>query len=387
MSGPLSQDEIEQLLDAIAAGDEEAQAELKQKQPLTRTARKIRPFDFKRPDKFLKSRLRELSNAFEDFIRKFQQFLKSEYDITAQIHLAGYDQFPFEEFFRALPPPSPLCTFDWMGGSGAFQISADVFFQGILGKAPDKPQKLNGLEARLFMGYLFKPFGKILQTYFSKKAEKGLPDFANQKFISDFFIRDIPIHDDMGVVATFYIKIGQTEGNINLFLNPDCINSLNETSFFNITNDASFIPLATPTPNTIVEMGRFHLDDGESLKENLIYETNKLGGEVLDVLKDERFVGEAEGTVIDGEYKAARILSNISDLEEKKFDDFLNTRVIFGCSKTADNIEFGEGCIVPLNEDILEPVKIIKNNKIIGYGEIVIPDENFCVKVTKVVDK
>lgn len=387
MSGPLNEDEISQLLDAIAAGDEEVQAELKKKQPLTRTARKIRPFDFKRPDKFLKSRLRELSNAFEDFIRKFQQFLKSEYDITAQIHLAGYDQFPFEEFFRALPPPSPLCTFDWMGGSGAFQIAADVFFQGILGKAPDKPQKLNGLEARLFMGYLFKPFGKILQTYFSKKAEKGLPDFANQKFISDFFIRDIPIQNDMGVVATFYIKIGQTEGNINLFLNPDCINSLNETSFFNITNDASFIPLATPTPNTIVEMGRFHLDDGESLKENMIYETNKLGGEVLDVLKDERFVGEAEGTVIDGEYKAARILSNISDLEEKKFDDFLNTRVIFGCSKTADNIEFGEGCIVPLNEDILEPVKIIKNNKIIGYGEIVIPDENFCVKVTKVVDK
>ncbi len=387
MSGPLNEDEISQLLDAIAAGDEEVQAELKKKQPLTRTARKIRPFDFKRPDKFLKSRLRELSNAFEDFIRKFQQFLKSEYDITAQIHLAGYDQFPFEEFFRALPPPSPLCTFDWMGGSGAFQISADVFFQGILGKAPDKPQKLNGLEARLFMGYLFKPFGKILQTYFSKKAEKGLPDFANQKFISDFFIRDIPIHDDMGVVATFYIKIGQTEGNINLFLNPDCINSLNETSFFNITNDASFIPLATPTPNTIVEMGRFHLDDGESLKENLIYETNKLGGEVIDVLKDERFVGEAEGTVIDGEYKAARILSNMFDLEEKKFDDFLNTRVIFGCSKTADNIEFGEGCIVQLNEDILEPVKIIKNNKIIGYGEIVIPDENFCVKVTKVVDK
>ena len=387
MSGPLSQDEIEQLLDAIAAGDEEVQAELKKKQPLTRTVRKIRPFDFKHPDKFLHSRLRELSNAFEDFIRKFQQFLKSEYDITAQIHLAGCDQFPFEEFARALPPPSPLCTFDWMGGSGAFQIADDVFFQGILGKTPDKPQKLNGLEARLFMGYLFKPFGKILQTYFSKKAEKGLPDFVNQKFISDFFIRDIPIQDDMGVVATFYIKIGQTEGNINLFLNPDCINSLNKTSFFNITNDASFIPLATPTPNTIVEMGRFHLDDGESLKENLIYETNKLGGEVLDVLKDERFVGEAEGKVIDGEYKAARILSNMFDLEEKKFDDFLNTRVIFGCSKTAENIEFGEGCIVPLNEDILEPVKIIKNNKIIGYGEIVIPDENFCVKVTKVVDK
>lgn len=386
MSGPLNQDEIEQLLNAIAAGDEEAEV-YKSKKPLTSCVGKIKPFDFRRPNKFLASHLRELSNAFDDFIRKFQQFLKSEYDITAQIHLAGCGQFPFDEFFRALPPPSPLCTFDWMGGSGAFQIAADVFFEGILGKAPDKPQKLNGLEARLFMGYLFKPFGKILQAHFSKKAGKALPDFANHKFHSDFFIRDIPIQNDMGVVATFYIKIGQTEGYINLFLNPDCIKSLNGTSFFNITNAASFIPLATPTPNTFVEMGRFHLDDGESLKENLIYETNKLGGENLDVLKDEKYVGKADGTVIDGEYKAARILSNMSELEEKKFDDFLNTRVIFGTKKTADNLEFDEGCIVPLNEDIIEPVKIIKNNKIIGYGEIVIPDENFCVKVTKVVDK
>lgn len=385
MSGPLSQDEIEQLLNAIAAGDEEAEA-LKPKTPLSSSARKIKPFDFKRPDKFLKSRLWELSIVFDDFIRKFQQFLKSEYDITAQIHLAGCDQFPFEEFFRALPPPSPLCTFDWMGGSGAFQIAADVF-QGILGKAPDKLQKLNGLEARLFMGYLFKPFGKILQTYFSKKAGKGLPDFSNQKFISDFFIRDIPISDDMGVVATFYIKIGQTEGNINLFLNPNCINSLNGTSFFNITNDASFIPLATPTPNTIVEMGRFHLDDGENLKENLIYETNKFSGEPLDIYKDGKYAGEAEATVINGDNKAARVLSNMSDLEEKKFNDFLNTRVIFGCCKTGDNFEFGKGCIFELNENILEPVTIIKNNKVIAYGEIVIPDENFCVKVTKVVDK
>ena len=77
----------------------------------------------------------------------------------------------------------------------------------------------------------------------------------------------------------------------------------------------------------------------------------------------------------------------MTELEEKNFDNFLNALVIFGTSKTADNLEFDRGWIVPLNENIIEPVKIIKNNKVIGYGEIVIPDENFCVKVTKVVDK
>ena len=77
----------------------------------------------------------------------------------------------------------------------------------------------------------------------------------------------------------------------------------------------------------------------------------------------------------------------MTELEEKNFDKFLNALVIFGTSKTADNLEFDRGWIVPLNENIIEPVKIIKNNRIISYGEIVIPDENFCVKVTKVVDK
>lgn len=77
----------------------------------------------------------------------------------------------------------------------------------------------------------------------------------------------------------------------------------------------------------------------------------------------------------------------MTELEEKNFDKFLNALVIFGTSKTADNLEFDRGCIVPLNENIIEPVKIIKNNRVISYGEIVIPDENFCVKVTKVVDK
>lgn len=43
MSGSLSQDEIDQLLDAIAAGDDEAQA-LKPKTPLSSSARKNKTF-------------------------------------------------------------------------------------------------------------------------------------------------------------------------------------------------------------------------------------------------------------------------------------------------------------------------------------------------------
>ena len=384
MSKPLSQDEISQLLDAIAAGDKESLAPSPDT-PFSKIHRHIKPFDFKNPDKFLQSRVRELSNASEDFIRKFQIFLETEYGITAQIHLAMLDQYPFKEFARVLLPPSPICTFEWMGGAGALQLDAEVFLEGILGNAKEKRQKLNGLETRIFMGYFFKPFAKILQAHFSKLAEKVLPDFSNQKFYSQFCFRDSPIQDcDMGAVAIFFIKIGQTEGELYLFLNAACLNSLNETSFFKIQNEVTFVPLAHPRPNTLVEIGRFHLEDGDNLKENLIYETNRFGGEPLLVSKNGKYVVYAEASVIDGDRKAVRLVTDIPIPKEKGNDSFLNTSVIFGGCTTEDHFEFSEGCIVPLNENIIEPVKIIKNDTLIGLGEIVIVDENFCVKVTKV---
>ena len=81
MSGPLSQDEIEQLLDAIAAGDEEAEA-LKPKTPLSSSARKIKPFDFKRPDKFLKSRLRSGNSNFSYSLNMILQHRFTLLDVT-----------------------------------------------------------------------------------------------------------------------------------------------------------------------------------------------------------------------------------------------------------------------------------------------------------------
>ena len=383
MSKQLSQDEISQLLDSIAAGDNESLVPLPDT-PLTKMSMKIKPFDFKHPDKFLSKQISEFSNAFEGFIRKFQLFLKSEYGIKAQLHLSMLDQFPFKKFSRALPASSPICTFNWMGGSGAFQTASEVFLEGILGKAKEERQKLNRLEARIFMGYIFKPFAKILHSHFSKLAEKTLPVFSNQKCYSNYSFNDSSIqYDDMGVVATFFIKTGQSEGNINLFLSADCLNSLNKTSFYKIINEVSFVPLAHPTPNTLVEIGRLHLNDGESLKENFIYETNKILGEDFSIYKNGKYAAQSEPLTMDIDRKAVRLITDIPIPKEKKSDNFLNTQVIFGSCTTDDHFDFSEGGIIPLDENIIEPVKIIKNNKVIGLGEVVIVDEFFCVKVTK----
>ena len=48
--------------------------------------------------------------------------------------------------------------------------------------------------------------------------------------------------------------------------------------------------------------------------------------------------------------------------------------------------KFGEGRILELREWWNEPAKVIKDNKVIAYGEILVMDESFGVKITEVVE-
>ena len=80
----------------------------------------------------------------------------------------------------------------------------------------------------------------------------------------------------MGFLITFEVKIGKTEDLMNLFLNADFVESLRKTRLFKTEGVPNFVPLPNPEPNTIVEAGRFRLEDGENLKEKYVYELNHL---------------------------------------------------------------------------------------------------------------
>lgn len=56
-----------------------------------------------------------------------------------------------------------------------------------------------------------------------------------------------------------------------------------------------------------------------------------------------------------------------------------------GCSTEAEE-KFGEGRILELREWWNEPAKVIKDNKVIAYGEILVMDESFGVRISEVVE-
>ena len=117
----LSQDQMDELLKAIEAGEDDFT-------PIRRS-RKIKIYDFKRPDVFSKCELRDISSISEGIARNIRRFLNSDYDINAKVHVASVDQLTYEEFARAMPTPAPCMTFDWMEGSGVFYLEQQYQLQ------------------------------------------------------------------------------------------------------------------------------------------------------------------------------------------------------------------------------------------------------------------
>lgn len=377
----LSQEQIDELLKAIEDGEEAFRP--------VNDYRKIKIFDFKRPDKFSKYELRTISCAAETFARQARRFLTSEYDINAKFHVVSVDQLTFEEHLRALNTPQPFCTFKWNEGTGMFCVNPCLFFNGFLGgsiknNSYPNSRDLNGFEQKIFTEYIYKPFAKILHDTFSAEAGASLSEITDEKYdCNPQFAYNVTQPTGMGVLITFEVKIGKTEDLINLFLNADFVESLRKTRLFKTEGYPNFVPLPNPEPNTIVEAGRFRLEEGEGLKEKYVYELNHLVGMPLHVYKDGNYVGDGEAVAID-DNSGVRIVTNQDQLEERKEDNFYNTKVIFGGRIMPDDYKFEEGCILELNEYIGDPIKIVKDGNLIGWGELVVVDENFAIKVTKV---
>ena len=378
-SNVLDQGQIDELLKAIEAGDEDFSP--------VRDCCKIKIYDFKRPDKFSKYELRDISCISENIARALKKLFASEYDIAVNVHVCSVDQITCEEFVRSMITPAPCCSFDWLDGHGLFEIDPAVFYLCFLDATSVKKNRdPNGLEKQIFEQFLYAPIMKSVYSEFSKAAQKELAEMTNHKYDPNIqFSLNALSPTEMGVSICFSVKVGKNEGTMNFFFNADCIKSLRNTAFFSDNVNINYVPLVPRTPNTIVEIGRFRLEDNTPFKENMIYETDNLAGDELDIYKDDKYVGSGEAVVIDNDISAVRVVTKRDEIEEKIDDGFYNTKVIFGSRITDDNFNFDEGIILELSENISDPVRIEKEGITIGWGELVVMDESFAVKITKVI--
>jgi flagellar motor switch protein FliM len=170
MTEVLSQDEIDQLLTAISSGEVEPQ-EVQQ----ATDQKKIKIYDFKRPDKFSKDQIRTINNMHETFARLTTTNLSAQLRSLAQVHVASVDQLTYEEFIRSIPNPTTLAVInmDPLKGTAILEVDPAVTFAiidrsfGGQGEGTKFSRDLTEIEQSVMEGIIVRVLGNMREAWSS----------------------------------------------------------------------------------------------------------------------------------------------------------------------------------------------------------------------------
>ena len=215
MNEVLSQDEIDQLLTAISSGD----SEVDDFKPVNDT-RKIKIYDFKRPDKFSKEQLRTVSNMHETFARLTTTSLSAQLRSLVHVHVASVDQLTYEEFIRSIPTPTTLAVvnMDPLKGNAVLEIDPtitfcmiDRLFGGRGVTSGNKNRDLTDIEQSVMEGIIVRILANMREAWtqvIDLRPRLGQIETNHQ------FAQIVP-PSEMVVLITLETKVGDEEGMMN----------------------------------------------------------------------------------------------------------------------------------------------------------------------------
>src|SRR6056297_2143995 len=276
MTEVLSQDEIDQLLTAISSGDVETE---EISQPAEQ--RKIKIYDFKRPDKFSKEQIRTVSIMHETFARLTTTSLSAQLRSMVHVHVASVDQLTYEEFIRSIPNPTTLgiINMDPLKGSAILEIDPAITFSvidrlfGGQGEGTKVNRDLTDIEQSVMESIIVRILGNLREAWsqvIDLRPRLGQIDTNPQ------FAQIVP-PQEMVVLVTLETKVGEVEGMINfcipyLTLEP-IISKLSAQYWYSTVRRGTTTEnlntlrekLATVAVKVVAEIGNMGLTVGEVL--------------------------------------------------------------------------------------------------------------------------
>ena len=214
MNEVLSQDEIDQLLTAISTGDIESE-----EVSHATDQRKIKIYDFKRPDKFSKEQIRTVSIMHETFARLTTTALSAQLRSMVHVHVASVDQLTYEEFIRSIPNPTTLgiINMDPLKGSAVLEIDPAITFSiidrlfGGQGEGTKVQRDLSDIEQSVMEGIIVRILGNLREAW---SQVIDLRPRLGQIETNPQFAQIVP-PTEMVVLVTLETKVGEVEGMMN----------------------------------------------------------------------------------------------------------------------------------------------------------------------------
>ncbi len=334
MNEVLSQDEIDQLLTAISTGDIESE-EVSQ----ATDQRKIKIYDFKRPDKFSKEQIRTVSIMHETFARLTTTALSAQLRSMVHVHVASVDQLTYEEFIRSIPNPTTLgiINMDPLKGSAVLEIDPAITFSiidrlfGGQGEGTKVQRDLSDIEQSVMEGIIVRILGNLREAW---SQVIDLRPRLGQIETNPQFAQIVP-PTEMVVLVTLETKVGEVEGMMNfcipyLTIEP-IISKLSAQYMYSTvrsgatTENLNIIKerLSTVQVNVVAEIGSINLTvrDVLSLRSGdviRLQDTRTGDPMVLKIGNRKKFMCRP-GLV--GNKVAVQITQKLEDVEKEEFEE------------------------------------------------------------------
>ena len=164
----LSQSEIDKLLSALSDGSvsaEEVKADEEQK--------KVKSYDFKRPDKFSKDQIRTLFMLHESFSRLLNTYLSTHLRTIVNVEVASVEQLTYQEFVQSLANPSviSILAVPPLKGNIIMEVNTEIAFAfidrvfGGEGKSGVKTRVLTEIEEAVMRRFVEKATSHLKEAW------------------------------------------------------------------------------------------------------------------------------------------------------------------------------------------------------------------------------
>jgi len=403
----LSQNEIEQLLDAINANGRDEEDDFRH-EPDTR---KIKIYDFKRPDKFSKEQIRTISMMHETFARLCTTSLSAQLRNIAHIHVASVDQLTYEEFIRSIPTPTCLAiiNMDPLRGNAILEIDPAITFSiielllGGEGDGTKAQHELTDIEMSIMEGIVVRLLGNLRESWsnvIDLRPRLGAIE-TNPQFCQ------IVHPTDMVVLITLEARIGDIEGMMNLCIPYDTLEhvlgKLSTQFWFNskkhvVPNNSDLdklnVTLRAEWFKSEINLKELkQLQIGSFIPAQNITKQLKVNDTVWGYWSAGKPDSKKESIKIKRTYFVEKNYMEEKNNVNYSLDGFdkIKVQIICELGRTTALLQdvkaIGEGTILELDKLAGEPVDVFANNVLLAKGEVVVIDENFGVRVTEIMDK
>ena len=215
MADLLTQEQIDALL-AAANEDSNTLEELKQEE----SSRKIKVYDFKRPDKFSKDQIRTLYMLHESFARMLNTYMSSHLRTLVNVDVASVEQLTYQEFVQSIANPSVITILGVppLKGNIIFEISSEIAFAyidrvfGGDGSTDMKMRVLTEIEDAVMRRFVDNAMERFKEAW-SNVTEMNPALEATES--NPQFTQIVP-PNDMVVIVTLHTKLGEVEGFMNI---------------------------------------------------------------------------------------------------------------------------------------------------------------------------